>query len=117
VHRIDDITELDDLAASLASAEEMKSAEPLGEVRILRAMALVLPRYQYAQRGLAEENRQLREALESRAAIEQAKGILMCQRRCGPDEAFRLLVDISQDTNVKLREVAAALIADNGDTT
>ncbi|WIX79227.1 ANTAR domain-containing protein [Amycolatopsis carbonis] len=59
---------------------------------------------------LAEENRQLREALQSRAVIEQAKGVLMAQRRCGPPEAFALLVTLSQDTNVKLRDVALAFL-------
>jgi response regulator NasT len=116
VHRVEDITELDDLVTSLASAQG-SSGNQWEEMRILRAVVLALPRYQAAQRALAAENRQLSDALASRATIEQAKGILMCQRRCSPDEAFRLLIDISQDTNVKLRDVAAALIADNGDTT
>ncbi|MEV4604878.1 ANTAR domain-containing protein [Amycolatopsis sp. NPDC049253] len=59
---------------------------------------------------LAEENRQLREALQSRGVIEQAKGVLMAQRRCGPQEAFDVLVTLSQDTNVKLRDVARAFL-------
>jgi GAF domain-containing protein len=53
---------------------------------------------------------QLQTAMESRAAIEQAKGILMGQRRCGPQEAFDILVKLSQDTNRKLRDVAQALV-------
>ncbi|MEU4675277.1 ANTAR domain-containing protein [Amycolatopsis sp. NPDC023774] len=59
---------------------------------------------------LAEENRQLREALRTRGVIEQAKGVLMAQRRCGPQEAFDVLVTLSQDTNVKLRDVAQAFL-------
>jgi GAF domain-containing protein len=49
-------------------------------------------------------------AMESRAVIEQAKGIIMGERRCGADEAFAVLTRISQDSNRKLRDVAAALV-------
>ena len=50
---------------------------------------------------------QLEMALTSRAAIEQAKGILMGTRRCTADEAFETLRAKSNSTNRKLREVAA----------
>ena len=50
-------------------------------------------------------------AMESRAVIEQAKGIIMGERRCTADEAFQILSKLSQDTNRKVREVAAALVA------
>ena len=53
---------------------------------------------------------QMRDAMVSRAAIEQAKGILMAQRGCTADDAFAILVKTSQDTNRKLRDVAAALV-------
>lgn len=53
---------------------------------------------------------QLAEAMHSRAAIEQAKGILMGQRRCTPDEAFLILRGLSQTANRKLRDVAQALV-------
>ncbi|CCH18053.1 GAF and ANTAR domain-containing protein [Micromonospora lupini] len=54
---------------------------------------------------------QMREAMRSRAVIEQAKGIIMGERRCTPDEAFALLSKISQDSNRKVRDVAEALVA------
>lgn len=53
---------------------------------------------------------QLQDAMSSRAVIEQAKGVLMGQRRCSADAAFTLLVELSQRSNRKLREVAAALV-------
>ncbi|MEU4215872.1 GAF and ANTAR domain-containing protein [Actinoplanes sp. NPDC026623] len=49
-------------------------------------------------------------AMRSRAVIEQAKGIIMGDRRCSADEAFAILTKLSQDTNHKLRDVAAALV-------
>ncbi|MEU4221386.1 GAF and ANTAR domain-containing protein [Actinoplanes sp. NPDC026623] len=54
---------------------------------------------------------QMQAAMESRAVIEQAKGIIMAERRCCADEAFLVLSKLSQDSNRKLREVAAALVA------
>jgi GAF domain-containing protein len=49
-------------------------------------------------------------AMESRAVIEQAKGIIMSQRRCTADEAFTILARVSQESNRKLRDVAVALV-------
>ena len=63
---------------------------------------------------LTEQNRllaQLHEALASRATIDQALGVLMAQNRCTRDEAFGILRRASQNRNVKLRDVAAAVIA------
>ncbi|MGQ5259848.1 ANTAR domain-containing protein [Micromonospora sp. ZYX-F-536] len=54
---------------------------------------------------------QMREAMRSRAVIEQAKGIIMGERHCSSEEAFALLSKISQDTNRKVREVAEALVS------
>ncbi|MBF5028599.1 MULTISPECIES: GAF and ANTAR domain-containing protein [unclassified Micromonospora] len=53
---------------------------------------------------------QMQEAMQSRAVIEQAKGIIMGQRRCSADEAFAILARVSQDSNRKLREVAESLV-------
>ncbi len=53
---------------------------------------------------------QLTEALQSRDAIGQAKGILMERRGYTADEAFAVLRRTSQDLNVKLREVASTLV-------
>lgn len=61
-------------------------------------------------KNLADEVAQLREAVKTRAPIEQAKGMLMLTRRCSADEAFGILRKLSQDTNVRLTDVAAALI-------
>jgi GAF domain-containing protein len=54
---------------------------------------------------------QMRQAMESRATIEQAKGILMREHRCGPEAAFERLVHLSQTSHLKLRELAARLVA------
>ncbi len=51
-----------------------------------------------------------RAAMDDRAVIEQAKGIIMAERRCPADEAFAILAKVSQDTDRKLPDVAAALV-------
>jgi AmiR/NasT family two-component response regulator len=53
----------------------------------------------------------LQMAMESRAVIEQAKGILVAERGCDPDTAFKELSRISQNSNRKVREIAADLVA------
>lgn len=60
--------------------------------------------------ALEQEVAQLREALDSRGTIEQAKGMLMLSRQCTAEEAFTILRELSQNTNVRLVDVAAALI-------
>ncbi|MET8280384.1 GAF and ANTAR domain-containing protein [Micromonospora sp. NPDC005174] len=54
---------------------------------------------------------QMRQAMRGRAVIEQAKGIIMGERRCTAEEAFALLSKVSQDSNRKVREVAESLVA------
>jgi hypothetical protein len=48
--------------------------------------------------------------LETMPVVEQAKGILMAQHRCGPDQAFDLLRRASQRANVKVSVLAARMI-------
>ena len=55
---------------------------------------------------------QMKDAMASRAVIEQAKGIIMASRHCTPDEAFAILRTTSQNTNSKLRQLAEALVSD-----
>jgi GAF domain-containing protein len=52
----------------------------------------------------------LYDAMASRGVIEQAKGIIIERENCSPEEAFETLKKASQDTNVKLRDIAARLV-------
>jgi hypothetical protein len=52
----------------------------------------------------------LQARLETMPVIEQAKGILMAQHRCGPDEAFDLLRRASQSANVRVSVLAAQIV-------
>ena len=57
-------------------------------------------------RDLAEN---LQAALDSRAVIDQAKGILMERHKLTADQAFQLLAHASMRANTKLRQVAESL--------
>jgi GAF domain-containing protein len=75
--------------------------------RFAGAAAANMHSYQHA-RALADG---LQVALESRATIDQAKGILMERHRLTADQAFHLLARASMGTNRKLRDVAEHLVS------
>jgi GAF domain-containing protein len=52
----------------------------------------------------------LQRALESRAVIDQAKGILMERHKLTADQAFQLLSETSQRANRKVRQIAEDLV-------
>jgi len=58
----------------------------------------------------ADQNEQLRSSIVSRAVIDQALGVIMATERCPQDKAFALLRSVSQNTNVKLRDLAATIV-------
>ena len=64
--------------------------------------------------ALRVENRQLREALEGRALIERAKGMLMARRGCDEATAFEMLVTLSRKQQRKVRAVAADFTGNAG---
>ncbi|GAA3736386.1 ANTAR domain-containing protein [Streptomyces tremellae] len=60
--------------------------------------------------GLRREVDGLRHALETHPVIDMARGVVMAAGRCTPDEAWRVLVEVSQHTNIKLRDIAQSLV-------
>jgi hypothetical protein len=58
----------------------------------------------------AVERASLLEAVQNRAVIEQAKGMLMLKHRCDADTAFGLLVEISRRERRKVRDIAADIV-------
>jgi len=71
------------------------------------AVALVNANLVEMSAALAE---QMQQAMASRAVIEQAKGILVAQTGCSPEQAFGLLTVRSQHANRKLRDIASAIV-------
>jgi GAF domain-containing protein len=84
-------------------AEQLTAGRLAEEVS--RALALAV---RLADRSEMSEH--LQTALVSRAVIDQALGVVMGQNRCTAEEAFELLRTISQNRNVKLRDIAVEMI-------
>jgi hypothetical protein len=70
----------------------------------------------HAAVALAGARRQadLHTALGTRDLIATAKGILIARHGCDPEKAFRMLAEASQNTNMKLIDVATWLVKDAG---
>jgi GAF domain-containing protein len=67
----------------------------------------------YAESAFAHRDRveQLNQALDSRGVIEQAKGMIMAQKRCSAEDAFGLMRKLSMDENIRLQDLATSLVA------
>src|SRR4051794_30420993 len=64
----------------------------------------------YAYRSARDMADNLQAALESRAVIDQAKGVLIERHKLTPDQAFQLLAQASMNANRKVREIADELV-------
>ncbi len=71
------------------------------------AVAIVNARLYQSTATFAED---MRRAMETRAVIEQAKGIVIAQQHCTPERAFEFLTRLSQSSHRKLRDCAADLV-------
>ncbi|OIH82800.1 response regulator receiver protein [Arthrobacter sp. UCD-GKA] len=54
------------------------------------------------------------EAMKSRTTIDLAVGMIMGQNNCSQEQAIEILKSASSNRNLKLREIAAAMIAQKG---
>jgi hypothetical protein len=69
-----------------------------------------------AEQDLRTEVVQLKRAMQTRPVIDLARGVLMASFGLGADDAWTVLVEVSQHTNTKLHHVAEELVgAVNGD--
>ncbi|MEV7325154.1 ANTAR domain-containing protein [Streptomyces sp. NPDC093970] len=59
---------------------------------------------------LQEEVDQLKEAVASHAVVDQAIGMVVALGRVTPDEGWEVLKEVSQHTNIKLRNVAELIL-------
>ena len=90
--------------AAFASPESLSAGRDVAE-----AIAIAVVNAD-AHHRLGEQARNLQLAMETRAVIEQAKGVLMAQRRVDAEAAFDILRDASQRYNRKLREIATGIV-------
>ena len=82
--------------------------EKLLQVYTTAAVAAIANARRYAEARDVAEN--LRRALDSRAVIDQAVGALIAMRGLDAGEAFRMMARESQNTNTKLRDIAARVL-------
>ncbi|MDT0609347.1 ANTAR domain-containing protein [Streptomyces lancefieldiae] len=59
---------------------------------------------------LQEQVRQLKEAVVSHAVVDQAIGMIVALGRVTPDQGWIVLKEVSQHTNIKLRNVAETIL-------
>jgi hypothetical protein len=98
-----------DVYSSQVGAFRSEEAMTSG-VEVAEAVAVAVANADaYAQ--VLDQAHNMRKAMESRAVIEQAKGVLMAQRGIDAQQAFDMLRDASQRYNRKLRDIAAGIIA------
>jgi GAF domain-containing protein len=95
--------------AAFASPESLQAGLEVAEV-VAVAVANADAHHQ-----LSEQTRNMRVAMQSRAVIEQAKGVLMAQRRVDAEQAFEILREASQRYNRKLRDIAVGIVESTRD--
>jgi GAF domain-containing protein len=78
--------------------------------RAFASYAAVAVHNMHLYENTRDQAQHLDTAMKTRAVIEQAKGILMSQRRCDAQEAFALLAAASQRSNRKLRDIAQSIV-------
>ena len=95
--------------SAFASPESLRAGLEVAEV-VAVAVANADAHHQ-----LSEQARNMRVAMESRAVIEQAKGVLMAQRHVDAEQAFEILREASQRYNRKLRDIALGIVESTQD--
>lgn len=87
--------------------------KPFKEADLMPAMAVAIARYQEFM-ALENEVSDLENKLETRRAVDRAKGILMTQHGLKEQEAFRRIQMQSMNSRKSMREVADAIILAHG---
>jgi response regulator NasT len=98
------------MRAALKAGVSAYVVDGLAADRVQPIVNVALARFEQWQ-ALRQELDQAQTGLAERKAIDRAKGILMTQRRCSEDEAYRLLRKTAMDRNARLSEVAENVIA------
>jgi AmiR/NasT family two-component response regulator len=83
--------------------------KPFREAELLPSIEIALARFAEFQ-TVEQEVHSLKEALETRKLIEQAKGILMETQGLKESEAFHRIRKASMDTRKSMREIAEAIL-------
>jgi hypothetical protein len=66
--------------------------------------------------AMKDEIAQLHEAVRSQRDIGMAVGLLSARYGCSTEEAWRTMLRVSQDSNIKVRHIAHALVSTHDGT-
>lgn len=80
------------------------------ESRIKPIMNVAIARFREFQ-ALRSELEKTKSSLEDRKTIEKAKGIIMAQRQCNEDEAYKVLRQLSMDNNKRIIDIAEQIVS------
>jgi len=83
------------------------------EKRIKPIMDVAIARFREFQ-ALRNELKKTRNTLEERKIMDKAKGIIMDQRSCNEEEAYKILRKLSMENNKRIVEVAEQIISITG---
>lgn len=97
-----------DTVSSLRHASAQLEVELAGVLS--RSAAMRITELSNALELLRSENAQLREAMDARAVIEQAKGMLMARHGCDADTAFAMITELSRVKRRKVRQIASTIV-------
>jgi anti-anti-sigma factor len=98
------------VCVSVRSAAAADWALVRDQIEAVAALLATMVQDERASDGLAADVADLSAALESRAVIDQAQGVIMAQNRCGSEQAVQILRAASSHRNQKLAEVAAGIV-------
>lgn len=101
------VTGVLNLYATESGAFSAQTTDHLHELTTRAAWQLVNHRAYWDALTLS---RNLQQTMDSRAVIEQAKGIIMAMTGCNPDEAFQHLRERAQQEKVQVRDVASDIV-------
>ncbi|MCV7195046.1 histidine kinase [Mycobacterium angelicum] len=112
VHRVKEVAGFEHLVSVLARA--LETGRSWSSAELLHTLAAVTEvendRHSQRERALVVENEQLRVAIDTRDMIGQAKGMLMERFNIDSVGAFDLLVKLSQDTNIRVEQIARKVV-------
>lgn len=80
------------------------------ESRIKPIMDVAIARFREFQ-ALRTELQKTRDTLDERKIIDKAKGIIMAQKECCEDDAYKILRNLSMENNKRIVEVAEQIIS------
>lgn len=100
------------LTAYSGQPEAFDGADAADQLTRLAATSVVMVSWMQRLQRAQDDAANMHVALAGRAPMEQAKGIVAARLDLSLEQAFEVIARVSQDRNVRARDVAALLIAE-----